>query len=542
MRSITLLLMLLSMAGRAAGEISPIVDAPAGRVRGAVIDGVQVFKGIPYAQPPVGPLRWRPPLPATKWKGTRDATTFGAVCIQPQGKPGTFYYSVRPSESEDCLFLNIFALPDAKKAPVFFWIHGGALSGGWGSDPLYDGTKIAQRGVMVVSINYRMGPLGFLAHPLLSAESPQRISGNYGLMDQILALQWVQKNIAAFGGDPANVTIAGQSAGGLSVMYLMTAPGARGLFTKAVAESSYMSSAPELRTAAHDTHSGEDTGVSLSGKLGVADLAGLRSMDAQKITDVAAANGFSPFFVIDGHILPRQVVDVFDRGEQARVPMLVGFTSGEIRSLRSLAPVAPADAAIYEKEIRERYRDLADRFLELYPSAALQESTWAAARDSMFSWSAERLAIRQTAAGPPAYLYLFDHGYPTADAQGMHAFHGSELPYVFGTAGHTPPNWPVAPSTPAETAMTDAIADYWTSFAREGVPKAGGQPPWPSYGTERNYMSFEDVPRPKMRVLPGVYEFNEQVVCRRRAAGGIPWNSNVGLLSPPMPPAVPQCR
>jgi para-nitrobenzyl esterase len=507
-----------------------------------VVDGVHVFKGIPYAQPPLGALRWQPPLPASKWKGVRDATKFGSVCIQPQGKPDSIYFWKLPPSSEDCLSLNIWAPANAKKAPVFFWIHGGALWGGSGADSLYDGTRYAQKGVMVVTVNYRMGPLGFLVHPLLSAESRRNISGNYGLMDQILALQWVQKNIAAFGGDPANVTIAGESAGGLSVMYLMAAPGARGLFAKAEAQSAYMVSAQELRTKGHDQYSGEEIGVWLAGKLGATDLAQLRSMDAQKMTDVAAANAFFPFFVIDGRILPRQVVDVFDRGEQAKVPMLMGFNSGEIRSLRSLAPPVPADAATYEKEIRERYKDLADKFLELYPSSNLQESIWATTRDSLYSWTAERLAIKQTALGVPAYLYLFDHGYPAADDKGLHGFHASEVPYVFGNPDRAPPNWPAIPSTPVEAGLTNAMVGYWTSFARDGVPAAAGQPQWPAYGTERNYMAFEDVPKPKTHVLPGMYEFNEQVVCRRRAAGGIPWHWNVGLVSPPLPPEAPQCR
>jgi para-nitrobenzyl esterase len=541
MMRIAPLLATLCLALPAAAE-APMVDAPAGKVSGAMVDGVRVFKGIPYAQPPVGALRWQPPLPASKWKGARDATRFGAVCVQPRGKPDSIYFWNLPPTSEDCLSLNIWAPANAKNAPVFFWIHGGALSGGSGADTLYDGTRYAQKGVVVVTINYRMGPLGFLVHPALSAESRRNISGNYGLLDQILALQWVQKNIAAFGGDPANVTIAGESAGGLSVMYLMAAPAARGLFAKAVAESAYMVSAQELRTATHGGFSGEAVGVWLGEKLGATDLPGLRSMDAQKLTDGAAALGFFPFFVIDGRVLPRQVVEVFDRGEQARVPMLMGFNSGEIRSLRTLAPPVPADAATYEKEIRARYADLADKFLELYPSSNLQESIWATTRDSLYSWTAERLAIKQSAVGAPAYLYLFDHGYPAADEKGLHGFHASELPYVFGTADRAPPNWPAIPSTPAEAALSNAMIDDWTSFARAGVPSAAGQPQWPAYGSDRNYMAFEDVPKPKTHVLPGMYEFNEQVVCRRRAAGGIPWHWNVGLAAPPMPPPEASCK
>jgi para-nitrobenzyl esterase len=303
-----------------------------------------------------------------------------------------------------------------------------------------------------------------------------------------------------------------------------------------------MVSAQELRTTGHDAYSGEAIGVWLQGKLGAGDLAGLRSMDAQRIVDVAAANSFFPFFVIDGRVLPRQVVDVFDRGEQAKVPVLAGFNQGEIRSLRVLAPPVPADAATYEKEIRERYKDLADAFFKLYPSSNLQESIWATTRDSLYGWTAERLVTKQTALGVPSFLYLFDHGYPAADDKGLHAFHASEIPYMFGNAARAPLNWPKVPETPAEANLSNAMLDYWTSFARSGVPSAQGQPQWPAYGGERAYMAFEDVPKPGKHLMPGMYEFNEQVVCRRRAAGGIPWHWNVGLLSPPLPPEAAQCR
>ena len=534
MNALRILIVALGLAMPAAAE-SVVVNAPAGKLQGTTDGRLQVFKGIPYALPPTGEMRWKPPLPMKKWKGTREATQFGAACIQPKGKPDSIYFWTLPKTSEDCLYLNVWAPANAKKAPVFFWIHGGALSGGSGGEPLYDGAKLAERGIVVVTLNYRLGPLGFLVHPALSAESRRNISGNYGLLDQIRALEWVKGNIGAFGGDPANVTIAGESAGALSVMYLMAAPAARGLFAKAITQSAYMISAQELRATTHGGFAGEAVGVWLAEKLGAGDLAGLRSMDAQKITDGAAALGFFPFFVIDGRLLPRQVVEVFDRGEQARVPLLAGFNSGEIRSLRVLAPPVPADAATYEKEIRARYADLADSFLKLYPSSDLQESIWATTRDSLYGWTAERLVVKHTAAGVPSWLYLFDHGYPAANEKGLHAFHASELPYVFGTANRAPPNWPKVPETPVEANLSNAMLDYWASFVRSGVPSAAGQPPWPAYGSERAYMSFEDAPLPKTHLFPGMYEFNEQVVCRRRAAGGIPWHWNVGLASPPLP-------
>jgi para-nitrobenzyl esterase len=525
-----------------AAQSSPVVAAPAGTLRGAAVGGINVFKGIPYALPPAGPMRWKPPAPAATWQGTREATEFGSVCVQRKPQPGSIYaWDLRPM-SEDCLSLNIWAPVGARQAPVFFWIHGGSLTGGSGSDALYDGAALAARGLVVVTINYRLGVLGFLAHPQLSAESSEHISGNYGLLDQIAALRWVNRNVAAFGGDPANVTIAGESAGGLSVMYLMASPEARGLFARAIAESAYMVSAQELRTTTFGGVSAESAGVSLAQKAGAADLAALRSMDAEALMNAGAATGFFPFFVIDGRILTRQIVDVLDRGEQAKVPMLAGFNSGEIRSLRTLLPPAVADAATYEKEIRARYADLADAFLALYPSTRLEESMLATTRDALYGWTAQRLVSKQTAAGVPSYLYFFDHGYPAADARGLHAFHASELPYVFGTASRTPAQWPAVPATPAETQLTTAMTDYWASFARTGTPAAANQTPWPAYGRERAYLAFEDAPHAKTQLMPGMYELNEQVVCRRRAAGGIPWHWNVGLASPPLPPAVPQCR
>jgi len=525
-----------------ATEPAPVVAAPAGTVRGAAVGDIHVFKGIPYALPPTGPMRWKPPAPAARWENTRETTEFGFVCVQPQPQPGSIYaWDPRPM-SEDCLTLNIWAPTGARRAPVFFWIHGGALSTGSGSDGLYDGTALAKRDVVVVTINYRLGVLGFLAHPQLSAESSGSVSGNYGLLDQMAALRWINRNIAAFGGDPTNVTIAGESAGGLSVMYLMAAREARGLFAKAVAESAYMVSAPELRTTTFGEDAAESAGLSLAKKAGAVDLAGLRSIDAAALTTIAASSGFRPFFAIDGQVLTRQVADVFDRGEQAKVPILAGFNSGEIRSLRYLMPPAVADAATYEKEIRARYADLADAFLALYPSSHIEESMLATTRDALYGWTSQRLVIKQTAAGVPSFLYLFDHGYPTADERGLHAFHASELPYVFDTADRTPAHWPSVPTTPAETRLTNAMLDYWASFARTGTPAAANAPSWPAYGRERAYLAFEDAPHAKANLMPGMYEFNEQVVCRRRATGGIPWHWNVGLASPPLPAAVPQCR
>jgi len=525
----------------AAPDPPPVVDAPAGIVRGETSGGVRVFKGIPYALPPTGPRRWTPPAPVPRWTEPRDATKYGPACVQSKARPESIYAWDLPATSEDCLSLNVWAPADVRRAPVFVWIHGGALSGGAGSERLYDGTQLARHGVIVVTINYRLGALGYLALPALSAESPLGVSGNYGLLDQIAALRWVKDNIGAFGGDAARVTIAGESAGGLSVMYLLAAPDARGLFARAIAQSAYMISTPELRGSPFGDVAGEAAGVSLANRFGATDLAALRAMDAEAIVTKTAGSGWLPSAVVDGRVLPRQLVDVFDRGEQAKVPVLAGFNSGEIRSLRVLLPPAPADAAAYESRIRERYGDLAGTFLERYPASRIEESMLATTRDAMYGWTAERLAAKQAAAGVPSFLYVFDHGYDAAEAMGLHAFHASELPYVFGTADRTPPKWPPVPKTPVETRLADAMLSYWATFARDGVPSAPGQPIWKPYGTERGSMTFADAPVPGVHLLPGMYELVEQVVCRRRAAGGVPWHWNVGLASPPLPPKVDRC-
>lgn len=511
---------------------NPVVEAPAGTLEGKSVGKVREYKGIPFAQPPVGPLRWRAPQPLPAWPGVRKAQSFGAACIQPRPAAVHIYANPPARISEDCLTLNIWAPEDAKDAPVIVWIHGGALTTGYSHEGMYDGAKLAARGAIVVSINYRLGVLGYLAHPALSAESPDGVSGNYGLLDQIAALEWVKANISAFGGDTGNVTIAGESAGALSVMYLMASPKARGLFHKAIAQSAYMISTPSLKGDRHGETAAEATGARVAAALGAKDLTALRAMDATALSDGALKAGYFPWGTIDGKILPRQLVDTFDRGEQAPVPIIAGFNIGEIRSLRMLAPPVPANAAAYEAAIRERYGDLADAWLKLYPAKNLGEAILATPRDAMYGWTSERLAIKQTALGQPSYLYLFDHGYPAASEAGLHGFHAAEIPFVFGTAGDTPPYWPKIPDTVAERRLATAMGDYWVSFAKTGKPEAAGQAAWRAYGGDAAFIAFADIPRPGVRLMPGMYALHETAVCRRRAAGNQPWNWNTGIVSP----------
>lgn len=530
MRWVIVLVALLSGAPALA---QPRVTAPVGAVEGVQQGGVRIFRGIPYAQPPVGALRWKPPVAVPDWQGVRKATAFGPACAQPRNRNAGIYTNPLDTVSEDCLTLNIWAPEGGKDLPVFVWIHGGALVAGYSHETMYDGARMAQRGDMVVvSINYRLGILGYLAHPELSAESPDGVSGNYGLLDQIAALKWVQRNIAAFGGDAGNVTIAGESAGALSVLYLMASPQARGLFHKAVAQSAYMITTPELTRGAHGLPSAEAAGSQIMTAVGVRDLAALRAMDAEKLTVDAAAKGYGPWGTVDGQTLTRQLVATWDQGEQAKVPVLAGFNAGEIRSLPVLLPPAPASAEAYEAAIRARYGDLAEPFLRLYPSSNIKESMLATTRDALYGWTATRMVIGQTAIGQSAYLYLFDHGYPAAADYGLHAFHAAEIPYVFGTASRTPPYWPKIPDDVTNRRLSDAMLSYWASFARSGTPVADGQPAWEAYGKAANYMAFAGKPLRGTRLLPGMFALHEAAVCRRRAAGDQPWNWNTGTASP----------
>jgi para-nitrobenzyl esterase len=325
-------------------------------------------------------------------------------------------------------------------------------------------------------------------------------------------------------------------------MYLMAAPEARGLFDRAIAESAYMISTPELRSRRYGDPPAEGMGVWLQAQLGLRNLAELRAMDPQSLTTSALAKGYAPWGTIDGEVLPEQLVEVFDRGQQAPVPLMVGFNAGEIRSLRFLLPPSPpADAAAYEQAIRNSYGPLAETFLRLYPSSDLQESLLATPRDGLYGWTAERMVRRQARTGQPGFLYFFDHGYPAMEAANLHAFHASEIPYVFGNRDRTPPRWPAIPDTPAEHRFSDAVMAYWANFARTGAPTAPNQPDWPAYGESRTYMAFEAEPVVRERLMPGMFETHEAVVCRRRVAGGIPWNWNFGVLSPPLPPQTPAC-
>ena len=478
-----------------------------------------VFRGIPYAAPPVGERRWKPPGPAPSWSGIRNAAEFGPACMQPALPPSSLYYEPFPHTSEDCLTLSVWAPGEAQNAPVIVWIHGGSLRVGSSASPMYDGANFARRGAVFVSLNYRLGALGWMAHPALSSELPHGVSGNYGLLDQIAALYWVRANVAAFGGDPRNVTVMGESAGALSVSYLLVSPLARGLFDKAIVQSVNARAFPALAEPVFGMPSAETTGERLFDKLDLRGLPAARAMDAQQLVDRATQAGFSPQGTIDGEVLPMQIIDAFDRGAQAKVPVLAGINSGEVRAQRALLPPAPASAEAYEKAAKAAHGDLAAAFLRLYPTGRIDDSMLATARDGIYGWATERIVRKQAAAGQNAYFFVFHHCYPAARARDLCAFHAGELPFVFGgiRRDDLPPNWPV-PSGPADAALSQTMMDYWVSFAATGTPRSDRGPAWPRYGDGEAYMRFDHGAHPGIDPLPGMFELHEKIVQRRKSA------------------------
>lgn len=530
---IAAILMLFSGMACAEGAVVTTLD---GKLSGYSEGGLHIFKGIPYARPPVGDRRWTAPEPVDPWHGVQEVRDFSASCMQPPMPPQSIYADEPEHMSEDCLTLNIWAPEEASGAPVIVWIHGGALQRGSSSAPMYDGAAFARRGVVFVSINYRLGLFGWLAHPELSAQSPHGASGNYGLLDQIAALTWVKKNITAFGGDAGNVTVMGESAGALSITYLLTSPLARGMFDKAIIESPNIRAVPDLKSAVYGNPSAEEYGVSIMEKVGASSLSDLRAMDAK----VLALKGLKARFwaqgTIDHWALTEQVVDALDAGKQALVPTLAGFNSGEIRSQAVFLPAMPESAEAYEQAITERYGDLAPAFLKLYPSGDMRESMLATLRDAIYGWATERLVRAQAQGGVPAYQYIFDHCDPATAARALCAFHASELPYVFGRVGkdaRLPANWP-KPEGAAARAMSDAMMDYWVSFARSSVPVSEGNPAWQPYGAGESYMRFADRPAASQDPMPGMFEMQDELVDRRRAHGQ-QWFINVGLMANPIP-------
>lgn len=434
--------------------------------------GVRVFKGIPYAAPPIGDLRWKAPQPPASWDPARDAKAFSPTCYQQPYPPGSIYRTPPQPMSEDCLYLNVWTAAQGanERRPVMVWIHGGALTRGAGSLPIYDGESLALKGVVVVTINYRLGVFGFLAHPELTRESGHDSSGNYGLLDQIAALQWVRRNIAAFGGDAQRVTIFGESAGSWSVNYLMAASLATGLFHRAIGESgAVFSGVAKLADV-------ERSGAKFAAAMGADSARAVRAKSAVDVLQAAAQTPFPPS--VDGWALPEDVTTIFAKGKQNDVPLIAGSNADEATSLSPWP--ATRTAADFQAQARRIFADRAAEFLKLYPAGSDGEakaSHYASFRDFTFGWqmrSWARMSVRSGAS--KAYLYYFSRIPPGPVGAALGAYHAAEIAYVFHNL-----NLGARPYEDADRKLSDLMSSYWVNFAATGDPNGNGLPEWPAY-------------------------------------------------------------
>jgi para-nitrobenzyl esterase len=479
------------------------VRIDSGLIEGEVLDavsGLRVYRGIPYAAPPVGELRWRAPEPPPSWEGVRAAKTFGAICPQPPLLAAMMGVAL-PDSGEDCLFLNVWTAapsPDSRlpvKLPVMVWIHGGGLTMGWSQQSVYDGAALASRGVVLVSINYRLGPLGFLSLPELSRESSGGGSGNYGFLDQVAALRWVQRNIAAFGGDPANVTIFGESAGGTSVYTLLAAAGTEGLFHRAIAESPWIteSNIAPLEEATPFGASAEATGeqwaARIVGEGGDTSLTALRQIPASQIIAKTGAS-FRALIAIDGKFMTEHSERAFREGSPRKVPVIAGTNADEGTMFANMLGYANADA--YRKGLRETYGDHADAVFALYPTAAegkLADTLNRYLTDAWFLRATRGMLLGMAKIGAPAYQYHFTRRNRARPEWGAH--HAAELGYVFNNPGGI--GGPAVEWDEIDRQLGDAMIRYWVQFAKTGDPNADGLPQWPRFdAATESYLEFGD--------------------------------------------------
>jgi len=492
---------------------SDTITVDGGQISGTSADGVRVFKGIPFAAPPVGALRWRAPQPVVAWSGVKRADTFSAQCLQQPYPAGSPYASAPQPTSEDCLYLNVWTAATAGEPstrsgsrPVMVWIHGGAWTRGSGSTPSYDGTALAKNGVVVVTTNYRLGVVGFLAHPDLTAESPNHASGNYAILDHVAALKWVQKNIAAFGGDPSRVTIFGESAGSWSVNVVQATPLAKGLFHRAIGESG----GQFARTAS--LAEAEKGGVALATAAGAASLADLRALPADKLL---AIQTFRTGVNVDGYVLPADVGSLFAQKKQNDVPVLIGSNANEWTTLSNPATF-PKTMDELRKRIETQFPGLASEFDAVYPAksdAEIADAMLALGRDQTFSLEMRTWARMVTAAGRKAFLYQFTHVPPSPNAKTWGAYHASEIPYVFGTLRNRP--WPF---TEVDFTLSDRMSRYWSNFAISGDPNGKGLPAWTSYDpTNEPYLELGDTIQTKRHLLKPQLDFLEHAQQQRRS-------------------------
>ncbi len=489
MKNIYLLLFSISlMALGACAKLEPgQVKVKNGILQGTIEDGLTIFKGIPFAAPPVGDLRWKAPQPVAKWEGVRQATEYAPAPMQGGNPPS--------GKSEDCLYLNVWtpAKSPEEKVPVLVWIYGGGFVFGATSEPTYVGTNLANRGVVVVSIAYRLGSLGFLAHPELSKENPNGTSGNYALLDMMAGLQWVKDNIAAFGGDPDQVTIFGESAGGIAVSMLCASPQAKGLFHGAISQSggSFGPTRPttypgeNMKTLAQ----AEQDGLAFAEKTNSKSLDELRKVDADKLP--GGWEMASSWPIVDGFVIPDDQHKLYQAGKYNDVPVLIGYNSDEGASF-----TRTKDPNEFIQGVKQRYGKFADTLLAAYPvgDTTVPKTARDLARDAAFGWPTWSWARLQSQTGDSkVFFYYFDqHPDHPKDSKwyGQESYHGQEVAYVFNNLNKEDPNL-----QESDFAISDAMADYWTNFAKYGDPNGESLPAWPAFSMDNpTLMYFEQEP------------------------------------------------
>jgi para-nitrobenzyl esterase len=470
-----------------------------GVVSGTTVEtpGVRVFRGIPFAAPPVGDLRWKAPQPAAKWEGVRKSDEFGPRCTQASVYSDMIFRDKKDKPmSEDCLYLNVWtpAKSDRENRPVMVWFYGGGFQAGSSSEPRYDGENFAKKGIIVVSVNYRLGIFGFYAHPDLSKESGHNASGNYGLMDQIAGLEWVKKNIGAFGGDPHKVTIAGESAGSLSVSALMASPLTKGMFRSAIGESGAFFNAAGGGLGMSSLAEMEKNGVKFGESTGAKSLAEMRAKSAEELLAAVQKDKGARFWPgVDGYVLPEKVSDIFAKGKQAHVPLLAGWNAEEASFGVALAKEKTTPET-FTAQVQKQFGAKAPDVLKLYSAKTDEEARRAAidlASDLFIVYSTwEWLDSQYKTGEAPVYRYVFTRTPPASDATKIDgvssalfgARHACELEYVFGALKSQPNPW-----EETDFKVSDAMASYWANFTRTGDPNGKALPEWPAYKKEAKY-------------------------------------------------------
>lgn len=494
-----------------------------GELQGTMVNGLAVYKGIPFAAPPIGDLRWRAPQPAPKWSGVKQAREFAPAPFQGGNPPS--------GKSEDCLYLNVWtpARSNSDRIPVLVWIYGGGFSFGSTSEPVYNGENLAKKGVVLVSIAYRVGSLGFLAHRDLSAESKNGVSGNYGLLDMIAGLEWIKKNVAAFGGDPQNVTIFGESAGGIAVSMLCASPLAKGLFHKAISQSGGSFGPPRQTTYPGENMKvlsvAEEDGNEYLKKAGVSSLEDLRKISADSLPSGWGMGSAWP--IIDGHVIPDDQYKLYESRRYNDVPVLIGYNSDE--GLSFMGMMRTKGTQEFVESVRTRYGKFADALLKAYPvgDSTLPKTARDMVRDAAFGWHTWSWARLQAKTGKSkVYYYYFDQhpDYPeTSPKAGQGSPHGQEVAFVFQNLDPSKPD-----VSESDKNISEAMSTYWTNFAKSGHPNSEGLPMWPAFSESSidAVMHFQQKPHvgpvpslESLRVLDSYFKW-------RRGPEGSKWNSN----------------